>query len=195
MNSEPSQSRSDAGPPFRAREVAVFIMLGTGVALPWFMAADRIPWWLGAATLALGLVLAVLSAIDIETQRLPDMMTLPLIAAGMALPVLIDRDAIWWHASGAVLGYLVVWSVGRVYTAMRGRPGIGLGDAKLLAAAGAWLGPAGLPSVLLVATFGALAGIGVARWRGAKISARSAIPFGPFLALGFWAIWLYGPIP
>ncbi len=66
---------------------------------------------------------------------------------------------------------------------MRGRVGLGLGDAKLLAAGGAWLGVALLPDVLLVS---ALAGLCWAVGR-----RRSRIAFGPFLAGGIWVVWLY----
>ncbi len=178
----------------RGRDVAAFIAIGAVVAMPWLVSKSAVPWWLGAATLAVGLALAVLSAIDVETQRLPDFLTLPLIAAGVALPAMIERDAIWWHAAGAALGFLTLWAVGRAYLSYRGRAGLGLGDAKLLAAAGAWLGPAGLPSVLLIAAFGALGGVAIAWWRGIDVSTSTAIPFGPFLALGMWATWLYGPL-
>lgn len=189
-----SGSSTTTGGMLRARDVAAFAALGAAVAGPWLAAGAPVSWWLGAATIVLGVGLVVLSAIDVQTQRLPDAVTAPLIAAGLALAVLIDRSALLWHIAGAAIGYILLWSIERMYVAYRGRPGLGLGDAKLLAAAGAWLGPSGLPSVLLVATFGALAGVGVARWRGAPITAETAIPFGPFLSLGLWIVWLYGPL-
>lgn len=178
----------------RVRDLVAFAVFGAAVAAPWLAASTSVPWWLGAATVVLGVGLVVSSAIDLQTQRLPDALTLPLIAIGLALPTLIDSSALAWHVAGAIMGYVLLWGIGRLYAVYRGRAGLGLGDAKLLAAAGAWLGPAGLPSVLLVATFGALAGVGLARWRGAKITGETAIPFGPFLALGFWVVWLYGPL-
>ena len=119
---------------------------------------------------------------------------LALVATGLALRAVIDSGALVWHVAGAILGYALLWGIGRLYFVYRGRAGLGLGDAKLLAVAGAWLGPAGLPSVLLVASFGALVGVGLARWRGADITGATAIPYGPFLALGIWLVWLYGPL-
>lgn len=181
-------------PLMRWRHFATFVAIGALLALPWTLASWTIQWRVGAVMIGLGIVLAALSAIDVETQRLPDALTLPLIAAGLAFQATIDRDTIWWHAAGAALGYLTLWAVGRAYLAYRGHPGLGLGDAKLLAAAGAWLGPGGLPSVLLIAAFCALAGIGIAWLRGIDVTSRTAIPFGPFLALGLWATWLYGPL-
>jgi leader peptidase (prepilin peptidase)/N-methyltransferase len=71
---------------------------------------------------------------------------------------------------------------------------MGLGDAKLLAASGAWLGAEGLPGVLLWASGSALVGILIARWRGETLSASTRVPFGPFLAFGTWLVWVYGPV-
>ena len=186
--------QSNPASPMRTRDAAAFLAVMAGVAAPWLTAASSVPWWMGAATLGLGLALAILSAIDVETQRLPDTLTLPLIAFGVVMPALIDRHAILWHVAGAALGYLALWAVAQAYQAYRGHPGLGMGDAKLMAAAGAWLGPAGLPNVLMIAAFAALAAVGIAWWRGVDVTARTAIPFGPFLALGFWATWLYGPL-
>ena len=64
--------------------------------------------------------------------------------------------------------------------------------AKLLAAAGAWLGAEALPSVVLMAAVSALLLILGARIAGHKLSSGDAIPFGPFLALGTWIAWIHG---
>jgi leader peptidase (prepilin peptidase)/N-methyltransferase len=76
---------------------------------------------------------------------------------------------------------------------LRHRAGLGLGDAKLFAAAGAWLGPAGLPSVLVWACGAALIAVAIHSIRGQTLSRTSRIAFGPFLAFGFWIVWLFGP--
>ena len=77
-----------------------------------------------------------------------------------------------------------------VYRRLRGREGMGLGDAKLLGAAGAWVGWQGLAGVLLIAAVTGLATAVVLR----RTSLSDALPFGPFLALGIWLTWLYGPL-
>ncbi len=82
--------------------------------------------------------------------------------------------------------------VGALYRWVRGRDGLGEGDAKLLAAIGAWVGLEGLPTVLLGA---ALTGLLWALWlrlRGAALTATTALPFGPFLALAGWVVLLLG---
>jgi prepilin signal peptidase PulO-like enzyme (type II secretory pathway) len=75
---------------------------------------------------------------------------------------------------------------------VRGRVGLGGGDAKLFAAIGAWIGWPGLPSVLLISGF---AGLTYAFLRGrGRLRPHDRIPFGPALALGGWIVWLYGPL-
>ena len=83
----------------------------------------------------------------------------------------------------------------RITPAIRpGREGLGLGDAKLFAAAGAWVSWEGLPSVLLLAAAGALAWhLGAARWGGRRLEGRE-LPFGPYLAAALWLVWLHGPV-
>ena len=89
---------------------------------------------------------------------------------------------------------MVVAAIGLAYRRLRGREGIGLGDAKLFAAAGAWLSWTGLPSVLLLAAAAGLAGhLLAARLTGRRLKGRE-LPFGPYLARALWLVWLYGPV-
>lgn len=142
----------------------------------------------------LALTLAALSAIDLDIYRLPDALTLPLTALGVAATPLVMEASLWWQAASALLGFAVLAGVAFAYAKLRGRPGLGLGDAKLLAAAGAWLGMQALPSVLLLACGSALLGLLIRGWRTGSLSATSRVPFGPFLAFGTWLVWLYGPL-
>lgn len=125
--------------------------------------------------------LLALSAIDIDTQLLPDSLTIPLLWAGLILnsanwfvPL---GDALW----GAVGGYLTLWVVYWTFRLVTGKEGMGYGDFKLLAALGAWLGWQMLPVIILLSSVvGAAVGIMliVARGRDRNIP----IPFGPYLA-------------
>ncbi len=146
------------------------------------------------ASLALGWTLLALSLIDLKSMRLPDGGTLPLILAGLALSAIGETGPLWLHLLGAALGYAALAGLGAVYERLRGEPGLGLGDAKLLAAAGAWVGVQALPSVMLIACVCALAMAAVLARRDRELGWRSAIPFGPALAIGFWITWLYGPL-
>jgi len=141
----------------------------------------------------LALVLAWLALIDLDRMQLPDLLTLPLIGAGLAY-CFWSASGIGWHGLiGAGAGYLALAGLGRVFRQLRGLEGIGLGDAKLLAGAGAWLGWAALPSLVLVASGAGLLGVLAVRLAGSpRARASRAIAFGPYLCTGFWCVWLFG---
>ncbi len=140
-------------------------------------------WWL----LALGWI-------DLRCWLLPDALTLPLIIAGLAAAFLFDLGQLTDRALGAALGYLSLVAIAALYRALRGREGLGRGDAKLLAASGAWLGAAALPQLILLAALSALAAAAGLRLAGIRLGIHSALPFGPFLALATWVLWLLGPL-
>ncbi|MCG8441017.1 MAG: A24 family peptidase, partial [Caulobacterales bacterium] len=94
----------------------------------------------------------------------------------------------------AALGYGVLAGLAALYRRVRGFDGLGLGDAKLLGAAGAWVGPLGLPSVLVWASAAGLLAAGGLALAKRDVGWRTALPFGPALALGFWITWLHGPL-
>ncbi|CCD94812.1 putative Type II secretory pathway, prepilin signal peptidase (fragment) [Bradyrhizobium sp. ORS 375] len=74
------------------------------------------------------------------------------------------------------------------YVVVRGRQGLGFGDVKFLMAATLWAGLSGLPVLLLIATLSALAVVLVLYVSGRKLTAQTALPFGPFLVGGLLAI-------
>lgn len=141
----------------------------------------------------LGWWLLTLGWIDLRSWLLPDLLTLPLIIAGLAVAAALYPDQLTDRALGAALGYLTLAAVAALYRAARGRDGLGGGDAKLLAASGAWLGAGALPLVILSAALMALAAAACLRFAGIRLGLRSALPFGPFLALAIWGLWLLGP--
>jgi leader peptidase (prepilin peptidase) / N-methyltransferase len=153
-------------------------------------------WRFGAQPIALlwcGLLaaLVVLAAIDWDTTMLPDSITLPLLWAGMAAASLgwtvPLRSAVW----GAIVGYLSLWSVYKLYKAATGKEGMGYGDFKLLAALGAWLGwQAILPIILMSSVIGAVVGITMKFTSGLREGGY--VPFGPFLAGGGVVVVLAG---
>lgn len=141
-------------------------------------------------TALLGVVLVALAAIDARTRTLPDALTLPLAISGL---VLAPHHAVLAHVMAALACYGAMAALAWLYERARGRPGLGLGDAKMLAAGGAWLGPDGVPAALLIACALALLGAALLEARG-RIDRESRIPFGPFLAAGIWSAWLFGPL-
>lgn len=146
------------------------------------------------ATLVLGWTLLALAVMDLRELILVDVLTLPLTVVGLALIAWQVPDALLWHALGAVAGFALMVGVAFAYKALRGREGLGFGDAKLMAAAGAWTGLAGVGTVLLYGAALSLVLVLVLRLIGRALDGETPIPFGAGLAAGFWLTWLYGPL-
>lgn len=127
--------------------------------------------------------LSVLSAIDIRSHLLPDALTLPLLLLGLAVSVLGYGPSPMSSAAGAALGWGGFAAIAYFYRILRGFDGLGLGDAKLLGALGAWTGAFALPAIVLLAASLGLLYYGALRIRGLRIERHKVIPFGPFLAL------------
>jgi leader peptidase (prepilin peptidase)/N-methyltransferase len=133
---------------------------------------DETPWWRVGAVfgvhLALGLDLIALAFIDLEHMYLPDELTIGGTLLGLASVPL--REGATWSGSliGAAVGFVVIWLPFDVaYRKLRGQPGMGLGDAKLVMLAGAWFGWQGALFTLLAgAVQGTLAAIAVLVARG-----------------------------
>jgi leader peptidase (prepilin peptidase) / N-methyltransferase len=150
--------------------------------------------WLLWPSCVLGWLLLALAAIDWRCFLLPDFLTLPLLAGGLLLWAVAEPAVLPSHAIGAAAGLAFILMLRWAYWLLRRQEGIGLGDAKLLAASGAWVSWEGLPSVLLVASVAALASTLLRHKRGGSISLVDRVPFGAFLCLGTWLVWLYGPL-
>ncbi len=156
--------------------------------------AAALSGWLFWVSIVLGWCLLVLAVIDQHHLILPDSLTLPLIPFGLVVAYVIDPGLIDDHVIGCVVGFLAFAGIAWLYKKLRDQDGLGLGDAKLLSGAGAWLGWASLPSVVLIAAFTALAVTLFRQGVGGERSAGGQIAFGPHLALAFWVTWLLGPI-
>ena len=140
---------------------------------------------------ALGWTLLALAWIDFEAFILPDALTLPLVLAGLAATYWLEPETLTAHAAAAALGYLLFRSVAWAYRRFRGRDGLGQGDAKLMAAAGAWVGVTALSGVLLGGAVLTLAVALVdALRRGEGLRATTRLPFGPGLCAALWVVWL-----
>jgi leader peptidase (prepilin peptidase)/N-methyltransferase len=128
---------------------------------------------------------AVLAWIDIRHGIIPDWLNLAIAGLGLLKIILIADPlaAIEALGEGAAIA-AAFWLLRRLYFSFRGVQGLGLGDVKFLGAAGIWVGVAGIPIVLLVATITALACVGVAQLSGRALTAQTAMSFGPFLAAG-----------
>ena len=158
-------------------------------------AATAMSGWLLWASSALGWALLALSLIDLRCHRLPDFLTLTTLLAGLSVTLFAWPASLPEHLIGAVLGYAALAGLGSLYRVLRGCDGIGLGDAKLLAAGGAWLSWQALPGIVLsAAVLALLATLTVRLVQSAPLSATTRVPFGPYLATAIWLTWLYGPL-
>jgi leader peptidase (prepilin peptidase) / N-methyltransferase len=156
-------------------------------------------WQLGSAIAGLSALiflwlLIVMSFIDLDTQLLPDELTLPLMWLGLLINLdgtfVPLRDAV----IGAAAGYVFLWSVYWMFFAVTGKEGIGYGDFKLLAALGAWMGWMMLPLIVLLSSVvGGTVGLLMIALK--RHHRDSPIPFGPFLATaGLLALLIGQPI-
>ncbi len=135
--------------------------------------------------------LITLTMIDAKTQLLPDNITLPLLWLG----ILVNSSSIYTDLSssvfGAVAGYLILWSVYKLFKLLTGKEGMGYGDFKLLAALGAWMGWQMLPQIILLSSLvGTIIGISMIVID--KQKKGIPIPFGPYLAIAGWIAFVWG---
>jgi leader peptidase (prepilin peptidase)/N-methyltransferase len=143
-------------------------------------------WHFGPTVQAAGALLLIwaliaLAVIDLDTQLLPDSITLPLLWLGLALNLGGSFTDLPSAVTGAMAGYLALWSVYWLFKLATGKEGMGYGDFKLLAALGAWLGWQMLPAIILLSSVvGAI--IGIALIVAARHGRNVPIPFGPYLA-------------
>ena len=147
--------------------------------------------WLGLASLAFAYFLIAMTLIDYDTKTLPDDLTYPLLWLGLLVnlngTIVPLRDAV----IGAMAGYLALWAVYWLFKLATGKEGMGYGDFKLLAALGAWMGWAMLPTIIILSSVvGAIVGISLIVF--ARRDRNNPIPFGPYLAAAGMIALLYG---
>lgn len=150
------------------------------------LASAYAAWHFGPTIQTVGALLLIwsliaLTAIDFDTQLLPDSITLPLLWLGLAFNITNTYTDISTAVIGAMVGYLSLWLVFWGFKLATGKEGMGYGDFKLLAALGAWLGWQMLPAIILLSSIvGAAVGISLILF--ARHGRNIPIPFGPYLA-------------
>jgi leader peptidase (prepilin peptidase)/N-methyltransferase len=147
--------------------------------------------WLGLSSLVFAYFLVSMTLIDYDTKTLPDDLTFPLLWLGLLInldgTIVPLRDAV----IGAMAGYVSLWAVYWLFKLATGKEGMGYGDFKLLAALGAWMGWAMLPTIIILSSVvGAVVGIGLIVF--ARRDRNNPIPFGPYLAAAGMIALLYG---
>jgi len=135
--------------------------------------------------------LIVLTMIDAKTQLLPDNITLPLLWLGILINTSNTFSDLQSSVYGAIIGYLILWSIYKLFKLLTGKEGMGYGDFKLLAALGAWMGWQMLPQIILLSSLvGTIIGISMIILK--RQEKGTAIPFGPYLAIAGWIAFVWG---
>jgi len=149
------------------------------------------PTWQCLFALAFTWSLIALTFIDFDTMLLPDSIVLPVLWLGLIANANVLYTDLASAVTGAIAGYLSLWSIFWLFKLITGKEGMGYGDFKLFALIGAWLGWQALPvTILLSSLIGAIIGIGIIVLRGQD--RNIPIPFGPYLALGGWVAMMWG---
>jgi leader peptidase (prepilin peptidase)/N-methyltransferase len=164
--------------PISARYPIIEALTGLlSAGLIWRFGSD----WMGLATLPFAYLLIAMTFIDLDTQLLPDDLTLPLLWGGLLLNLNATFVPLHEAVIGAAAGYMVLWSLYWLFKLATGKEGMGYGDFKLLAALGAWMGWTMLPTIILLSSVvGAVVGICLIVFT--KHKREVPIPFGPYLA-------------
>lgn len=148
------------------------------------------PGLLGLVTALFGWWLLLIATLDLEHLWLPDRLTLPLLALGLAAAWAGFGPPLLGRAAGAAIGWAALFLIAWLYRRLRGREGMGAGDPRLLGALGAWVGAWQLPAILLGAGLLGLAAVAAMRLRGESVTATSRLPLGTLMALAAWPVWL-----
>ena len=157
-----------------------------GCALIGGVSLALFPGIAGAGWAVLGWLLLTLAILDWRHFWLPDALTLPLAFLGLTLGLWVTDIPLLDRIVGAGIGYAALLAIALGYKRLRGREGLGLGDAKLLGALGGWFGWQALPFLLLTASVLAL----VVTLAQGKATATTRIPLGTFLCLAALPGWL-----
>jgi len=153
---------------------------GTGYALILWQFGPGAPALVYAVLFS---ALLVITYIDLSHQIIPNVITLPGITLGLLCAATILPVGLLDSVLGALLGYGIPWGLANAYLLLRGRQGMGLGDAKLLAMIGAFLGwKPMLLTVMVGSAVGSVVGLVLIALK--RVQRDQYLPFGPFLALG-----------
>jgi leader peptidase (prepilin peptidase)/N-methyltransferase len=126
--------------------------------------------------------LIALTFIDLDTQLLPDSITLPLLWIGLLVNTVSGFTDLKSAVIGAVASYFIPYGVAKIFNLVTARDGMGYGDFKLMAVIGAWFGWQAIPAMLVISGISAsVVGLGMILM--GKKGILSKIPFGPYLAL------------
>tara|TARA_B100000678_G_scaffold57248_1_gene46031 strand:- start:283 stop:1035 length:753 start_codon:yes stop_codon:yes gene_type:complete len=163
--------------------IGLFIGLACGALMP---------GWEGVAGAIFGWLLLLLGALDLRAFWLPDIVTGLLALTGIASGLAGFAPSLEERLIGGLAGFVSLWCIAFAYRRLRGRHGLGGGDAKLLGAIGLWIGWRVLPLLVLTACLIGFVAVLFQMVRGRKVAATTAMPLGTMLAIAAFPLWLSG---
>jgi leader peptidase (prepilin peptidase)/N-methyltransferase len=149
-----------------------------------------LPGWGGLGAALFGWQLLALSLCDLEHFRLPRGQTLTLMLTGLGSAALLGTPDLMDRLLGGLAGFAALALIAWLYRVVRGRAGLGAGDAHLLGGIGCWLGWQALPLCLLFASLSGLAVALALKVAGRPVNGRTKLPFGPMLSAGALWVWV-----
>jgi leader peptidase (prepilin peptidase) / N-methyltransferase len=172
-------------------EVALIAVVAVFLALVAWQTTDA---WVAMVLCYLAFTMLLITIIDSRVMLIPDVLSLPAIPAGLIAAMVIEHrgvtDVLWDHGLAALIASGFLFVLRASYLRLRGVEGLGLGDVKLAAAAGAWVGLEMLSVTCLLATCGALVAVAMKSFAGGNtLHMKIAIPFGSFIALAILLSW------
>jgi leader peptidase (prepilin peptidase) / N-methyltransferase len=175
-----------------ARTVAPIIAVGVATAAVSIAAVPGVAGWLGAG---LALIMLAIAVVDARRFIIPDSLNAAGLALGLVHAVIVGEGSVIESLALAALRAaavaLVFLALRLLYARLRGRQGLGLGDVKLAAVAGAWLGWNAIPVAIEIAAVSALAVYAPRHYlRRRPLRATTRLPFGLFFAPAIWLGWL-----
>ena len=140
--------------------------------------------------LLLAFQLSIISWIDFQRFVIPDILNLSLALCGFVVSEVVLDKTIVGILIESGLAVAVFLAIRKAYSSLRGKHGIGAGDVKFLGAAATWVGLAGIPWVILIASISGLMFAVAESIRGGEVKTDSRLAFGPHLSLGLMITWL-----
>lgn len=147
--------------------------------------------WAAGCALIFSWGLIATSAIDIKEKFIPDSITYALLWLGLLANAFSVYTSLKSAVLGAIVAYLLFWSIAKLFLVVRKKEGLGYGDFKLLAMLASWLGIGAIINIILISSIVGIV-ISCGLLLNKKLNFSTQIPFGPFLALGGWCTMIFG---
>lgn len=162
-------------------------LLATIIGVASLLVAPDVDGMVGAV---FGWLLLVLAVLDLGYFWLPDRLTGALAVLGLCAGLIGLGPSLGERLAGGIVGYVTLTAIAWTYRRLRGRDGLGAGDAKLLGAIGLWLGWRALPFVLLAASLIGIAAVLALHLSGRSPNMTTKMPLGTLLAAAAWLLWM-----